>query len=155
LRDNDWIPGTVWLVLGLAVLWGSVRLKLGSLVNPGPGLMPFILGAGLTICSLFILIQTPLLKLRKKKGPRQSIWTDVDFKKIILVVGCLLGYTFMLEKVGFALTTFLILTILFKAVGSQKWPRVLIASISTVVISYLVFIVILKVELPAGFLGRF
>jgi putative tricarboxylic transport membrane protein len=155
LRDNDWIPGTVWLVLGLAVLWGSVRLKLGSLVNPGPGLMPCILGAGLTICSLFVLIQTHLLKLRKKKGPRQNIWTDVDFKKVLLVVGCLLGYTFMLEKVGFALTTFLILTILFKAVGSQKWSRVLIASISTVVISYLLFIVILKVELPAGFLGRF
>jgi putative tricarboxylic transport membrane protein len=155
LKDNDWIPGTVWLVLGLAVLWGSVRLKLGSLVNPGPGLMPFILGAGLTICSLFVLIQTHLFKLRKRKGPRESIWTDVDFKKVLLVVGCLLGYTFLLEKAGFALTTFLILTILFEAVGSQKWPRVLIASISTVVISYFVFIVILKVELPAGFLGRF
>jgi hypothetical protein len=61
----------------------------------------------------------------------------------------------MLEHVGFALTTFLILTILFKAVGSQKWSYSLIASVSTVVVSYLVFIVILKVELPAGFLGRF
>lgn len=155
MRDNDWIPGTVWLVLGMAVVWGSLRLKLGSLVSPGPGLMPFIFGISLTICSLFVLIQTVLLKLKKSKEPRQGIWTDVDFKKVILVVGCLLGYTFMLETVGFALTTFLILTILFKAVGSQKWSHALIASVPTVVVSYLVFIVILKVELPAGFLGRF
>ena len=155
MKDNDWMPGIVWLVLGLAVIWGSLRLKLGGFVSPGPGLMPFILGIGLTLCSLFVLIQTMRLRLGKRKGPAQGIWMDVDIKKVILVVGCLLGYTFMLEHVGFALTTFLILTILFRAVGSQKWSYSLIASISTVVISYVVFIVILKVELPAGFLGRF
>lgn len=155
MKDNDWMPGMVWMLLGLAVIWGSLRLKLGGFVAPGPGLMPFILGIGLTACSLFILIKTALPGSGKRKGPEQSIWMGVDFEKVILVVGCLLGYTFILKYVGFTLTTFLILTILFKAVGSQKWSYSLIASVSTAVVSYLVFIVILKVELPAGFLGRF
>jgi hypothetical protein len=39
-------------------------------------------------------------------------------------------------------------------VGSQKWTSVLITSIFAVIVSYVVFIVILNVELPPGFLGR-
>ena len=144
----------VWMLLGLGVSFRSLNLKLGSFVSPGPGLMPFFLGVGLIICSLLVLGKSLLLILRKRKGPQQSIWADVNLKKVITVVACLLGYSLILERAGFALATFLILTILFKTVGSQKWTSVLIASIFTVAISYVVFIVILKVEMPPGFLGR-
>jgi putative tricarboxylic transport membrane protein len=144
----------VWMLLGLAVSFGSLKLKLGSLLSPGPGLMPFILGVALTFCSLFVLGKSLLLILRKREGQRQSIWINVDFEKVVIVVICLLGYTLILERAGFVLATFLILTVLFKTVGSQKWTSVLIASICTVLVCYLVFIAFLKVELPPGFLGR-
>ena len=154
LKQNDWIPGTVWMLLGLGVSFRSLNLKLGSFASPGPGLMPFLLGVGLIICSLFVLGKSLLLTLGKRKGQQQSIWADVDLKKVMVVVACLLGYSLILERAGFALASFLILTILFKTVGSQKWTSVLIASIFAVIVSYVVFIVVLKVELPPGFLGR-
>jgi putative tricarboxylic transport membrane protein len=154
LRQNDWIPGIIWLFLGLGVTFGSLKLKLGSLVSPGPGLMPFILGVVLILCSLLVLSKSLLLILRKNEGQSQSIWVNIDLKKVITVVACLLGYTLILEKVGFLLTTFLILTILFKTVGSQRWISVLIASIFTVLACYFVFILFLKVELPPGIWGR-
>lgn len=154
LKENDWIPGMVWMLLGLGVSFRSLNLKLGSFVSPGAGLMPFLLGVGLIICSLIVLSRSLLLILRKRKRQQPSIWADVNLKKVIMVVASLLGYSLILERVGFALSSFLILTILFKTVGSQKWTSVLITSIFAVIVSYVVFIVILNVELPPGFLGR-
>ena len=154
MKENDWIPGLVWMLLGLGVSFRSLHLKLGSFASPGPGLMPFLLGVALISCSLFVLSKSLLLTLGKRKGKQQSIWADVNLKKVMIVVACLLGYSLILERVGFALASFFILTILFKTVGSQKWTSVLIASIFAVVMSYVLFIVILNVELPPGFLGR-
>jgi len=46
----------------------------------------------------------------------------------------------------------LFLLILFKSIESQKWSLVLILSLVTVIVTYLLFGVILKVELPPGFI---
>jgi putative tricarboxylic transport membrane protein len=154
LKKNDLIPAIIWIILGIAVAIGSYRLKLGNLANPGPGLMPFLLGIALLVCSFPVLIHSFLKMMRKTEQEEKIIWSEIDFKKLVIVLTSLIGYAVILEKIGFVTTTFLLLSILFKTVDSQKWFSVLIASILTVIITYFLFVVILKVELPSGFLGR-
>jgi putative tricarboxylic transport membrane protein len=154
LKKNDLIPAIIWIILGIAVAIGSYRLKLGNLANPGPGLMPFLLGIALLVCSFPVLIHSFLKMMRKTEQKEKIIWSEIDFKKLVIVLTSLIGYAVILEKIGFVTTTFLLLSILFKTVDSQKWFSVLIASILTVIITYFLFVVILKVELPSGFLGR-
>lgn len=154
MKKNDLIPAIIWIILGIAVAIGSYRLKLGNLANPGPGLMPFLLGIALLVCSFPVLIHSFLKMMRKTEQEEKIIWSEIDFKKLVIVLTSLIGYAVILEKIGFVTTTFLLLSILFKTVDSQKWFSVLIASILTVIITYFLFVVILKVELPSGFLGR-
>ncbi len=154
MKKNDLIPAIIWIILGIAVAIGSYRLKLGNLANPGPGLMPFLLGIALLVCSFPVLIHSFLKMMRKTEQKEKIIWSEIDFKKLVIVLTSLIGYAVILEKIGFVTTTFLLLSILFKTVDSQKWFSVLIASILTVIITYFLFVVILKVELPSGFLGR-
>jgi putative tricarboxylic transport membrane protein len=150
LKKIDLIPAIIWMGLGIAVTVGAYRLKLGNPGNPGPGLMPFLLGILLSICSLPILIRSFLVIMRNAKQEEEGIWSGVEFKRLIFVVVSLLVYIILLQKIGFVLTTFLFLLILFKNIDSQKWHWALIASALTVFISFFLFIVLLKVEMPSG-----
>jgi putative tricarboxylic transport membrane protein len=154
LRRNDLVPGMIWMALGISVSIYSSRLRLGTLGGPGPGLMPFLLGLSLCICSVLVITRSLVLTIREKGMRGEGVWSQVDLKKIILVISSLLGYAFILEKIGFVITTIVILFILFRTVGSQKWHYVLVSSLLTVFVTYLVFVIILKVELPHGILGR-
>ena len=149
MRKHDLITALIWMGLGITVAVSSYRLRIGELRNPGPGLMPFLLGISLSLCSLPIFIRA----LRVRDGQRdENIWSGVAFKKLVLVAASLLGYTLILEKVGFAVSTFFLLLLLFKAIGSRKWSLSLMVSVLTVVVAYFVFVVLLKVELPLGLL---
>ncbi len=150
MKKIDMIPAMFWMGLGIAVAVSSYRLRLGTLENPGPGLAPFLLGIMLSLCSLPILVRSFLVMMKNEKGGDESIWSGIQFKKLIIVVASLLGYWMFLEKIGFILTTFLLLLILFKTMDSQKWRAVLVASILTVLVVFIVFVVVLRVELPSG-----
>ena len=153
MKKNDIYPAAIWLGLGIAVTITSYHFRLGSLVSPGPGLMPFLLGIILSICSVPILIRSFLLFEKTEKDKDKGIWLGVQFKKLFLVVGSLIGYIAFFEKIGFVLATFILLLVLFKIVDSQKWRWALIASSLTVLITYFLFVVFLKVELPSGFMA--
>jgi putative tricarboxylic transport membrane protein len=88
--------------------------------------------------------------MRNQKPEGESIWSGIQFRKLIIVVASLLGYWLFLEKIGFILTTFLLLLILFKTVDAQRWRSVFTASVLTVVAIYIIFVIVLRVELPSG-----
>ncbi|MFX0202202.1 MAG: tripartite tricarboxylate transporter TctB family protein [Candidatus Hodarchaeota archaeon] len=150
MKKNDLIPGMIWMGLGIAVAVISYKLKLGTMDTPGPGLMPFLLGIILSICSLPILIRSFLVIKRNENLSGENIWAGVEFKRLILVLASVLGYIMLLEKIGFELTAFLLLLILFKITDSQKWRWALISSFITILLTFFLFVVFLKVELPSG-----
>ena len=150
MKKIDLIPAIFWMVLGIVVVAGSYRLRLGTLSDPGPGLMPFILGIMLSLSSVPIFVRSIFVIVRNQGHEDESIWSGIEFKRLIIVVISLVSYWMFLEKVGFVVMTFILLLILFKTVDSQKWHKVLIASILTVFFVFLFFVVILKVDLPSG-----
>ena len=153
-KKSDFLPSIFWMGVSIAVLVKSYYLQLGTFGYPGPGMMPFLLGIGLFVCSGFILIKTIHLIIRKKCAVEGSVWTNTDIKKVSYVVSTLIGYGLILETLGFIITTFIMLTILFKVVEDQKWSLVLFKAILTVSVTYILFDVLLDVELPHGILGR-
>jgi len=150
MKKNDLIPAMIWVALGIAVAVGSYKLQLGTLRNPGPGLMPFLLGIILLLCSLPILVRSLMvIKIKAKQGDG-GIWSGVQFKRLILVLASLVGYGMIIEEVGFIVSTFFLLFVLFKIIGSRKWLFALITSVIVVLLSYLLFVVVLDIELPSG-----
>ena len=138
MKKYDIIPIIFWIGLSIFVMVLSIRLDLGKFHNPGPGLMPFILGILLLIVSFYLLIMS-LFKIGGKKETSKREPTQIDFVKIGLVLFSLFVYTLLLEKVGYLITTFLLLIILFRSAGSKRWRSVLIASTLAVFLTYFVF----------------
>ncbi len=75
-----------------------------------------------------------------------------SWKKIIYVLGVLLVYAFFFSILGYLLSTFLFL-LLLKPVIEKKWSFVLAGALLVTLVSYFVFDVLLKAQLPRGIWG--
>jgi putative tricarboxylic transport membrane protein len=143
----------IWIIIGLAVMVVSYQMSLGTLHTPGPGLLPFLLGSLLIVVSLPILIGSLLLFRKTVPESRAAeIWAGVEFKNVLIIIISLVAYALLLEKLGFILTAFLFLFVLFATFDFQRWLFALGVSSVTIFITYLLFNVVLRVELPSGLL---
>jgi hypothetical protein len=141
------VTNLIWLVLSIAICVESWRLNIGGFRHPGPSFLLFFAGALLGILALISLIQS--MKMRVLEGP--GVWAGVNFLKLVLLMGTLFVYSILLSKLGFLLDTFLLL--LFRVVQPYRWRKVFFASILTIALVYVFFVILLECRLPEGFLG--
>ena len=155
MKKSDLIPATIWMVLGLSVMIVSYRMALGTLYSPGPGLMPFLLGFILILVSVPIFVQSLIRNLRRAERAvvEKGIWTGIEAKNILLILISLIAYALLLEKVGFFIIASLFLFVLFKTFDAKKWYSTLAISLVTVTLIYVLFVMVLGVELPPGLMG--
>ena len=148
--------GLIWVLLGIVICVGSITLKLGDFHTPGAGFLPFFAGVLLGIFGLILMLSTLLSLTREKKSkedhkdPVKRPWRS--FLNPSLTVVILFGYILLLEPLGFLLTTFICLLLLFKLSEPRKWVTPVVLSGSTAILSYLVFSVWLQCQLPKGLL---
>jgi putative tricarboxylic transport membrane protein len=146
--------GLIWVILGMGMCIGSIKLKLGNFHTPGPGFMPFLSGVSLGIFGLILTFSTTFVRLANgKEAKNEKSLVNWDWKKFLnplLTSLILLLYILLLESLGFLLTTFICLLLLFKLSEPKKWLMPLILSVSTSILSYVLFSVWLQCQFPRG-----
>ncbi|MGH7824499.1 MAG: tripartite tricarboxylate transporter TctB family protein [Candidatus Binatia bacterium] len=144
---QDRIVSALFFIFALIVMRESVFLSLGEVRNPGPGLVPFVLG--LSIAALSILCF--LLPDREAEGWfRWDCWEGE--KTIFSIFGGFILYLLLLQVLGFFIDTFLLLVYLMKLAGEKGYKRNLAVSGLTVITLYVVFYKLLKIPFPLGML---
>lgn len=149
---------------GLALAAGIVyevmawRMPRGKLGYPGPGFFPVVIGAVLVVTAAACLIQALLItrpvgaaaEADEKAAPTAP---DRQGVRIWLLIGFLVLYAVTVQPLGFpiALTVFLVAAIW--VFGYKRWLPSLGIAVALTVISYLTFVVWLKVPLPLGILA--
>ena len=148
----DRASGLIWMVLGVALGIGSLRLGFGTFHKPGPGFMPFLTGCLLALLGLLLaFLSTPgFPKHPVETEDRVSLKSFLGKGAFSLVVSFV--YVLLLDPLGFVLATFLLIFSLLKIMGTRKWAAPLLISILTVVASYLIFEVWLRINFPKGIL---
>jgi len=144
------VDGSFWLFISVFVCVQATSYRIGTIQFPGPGFLPF--WAGILLGSLsIILIITNILK--KKEEKITNLWKGTEWGKICLVLLSLYIYSILLTKVGYLITTFGLMIILFGIKGKPKlWIQGL-SALLTVLMTYVIFYFGLKVLLPKGVLG--
>ena len=107
-----------WIALGLFVVIYSYTLGLGKLIDPGPGLLPFLLGLIFLILSSVRLVTVIQSREAEEAGEGKK---KTEYWRIILIVVALLIWAFVLESLGFLIATFILMTLLYRAAGFTKW----------------------------------
>jgi putative tricarboxylic transport membrane protein len=149
MRTHDLVSSIIFFSTGLFILLYAPRFDLGRVSEPGPGFMPFL--AGLIIC-MFALI-TFLSAFFDKSGGTERIWVGIKVRRIILTLSMLISYSLLLEAVGFIICTFFLILILVRYAGSQPWLKSFFAGGLSSLLSYLLFEMWLKAQLPKGIFG--
>jgi putative tricarboxylic transport membrane protein len=146
MRTPDRWSGFFGLAFSILVCIEAYRLDIGSYRNPGSGFFPFWVGIVLGILSFLFLIQ----KFLKREKKEEMAFQKVDWRKILLVIASLYVYALVLEKIGFILSTFLLVAVLLKFVDNKKWYILIFVGGSSALACYLVFELWLQSHLPKG-----
>ena len=155
MRKYDLISGLAWLTVGVVFCKGSVGMGLGELGEPGPGFFPFLM----SVCLIFFSSIHFISSLLQKKGQlnfgeSKRFWPESDgMKKILFTITSLFTFVFAMNYMGFVVITFLFMFVLLRFIESQKWRTVFLIACLTTVLSYAIFQLWLKADLPRGFLG--
>jgi putative tricarboxylic transport membrane protein len=146
----DHITSLVWTGVGVGIVFSSLQMKLGTLRAPGPGFIFMLTGIIIVVLSLPVFFKALWLQREKKGRKAGAFWANVDLRKLLLSVGSLFTYSFLLESLGYLITTFFFICFLLRFVERTRWPPALITSIGVAFISYAVFKLWLEIPLPTG-----
>lgn len=151
MKSGDIISSLFWVAIGAGVCYEGYDLELGTLHDPGSGFMFFWVGIIMMGLSLSILIRA--MREKTKAGEMKLVWSEVQWKKIVLVIIALFLYAYAFNTLGFIFCTTLILIFLFKAVEPQRWSVAILGAILSTLTAYLVFQLWLGSQLPKGLLN--
>jgi putative tricarboxylic transport membrane protein len=144
---TDRVCGLVTTSIAIFLYLSARDLPFGTVSAPDSGFFPKILSVLLAVLGLAMLLR-PTAGEHQHDGFTRRSWA------VPLGAVALLAYAALLTRVGFVLTTILILFFLMTAFGRLRWTVALAASASAVIICYLGFTE-LGVPLPQGILTIF
>jgi len=153
MKKLDRFSSLFWIGISVAVCIRSYYLGLGSFRNPGPGFLFFWGGVVLGGLSVVILFQSLRPGPGASKEEEGSVFQNVHWIKIVSVIFSIILYGLLLEKLGFLLSTVLLIVFLLRSIEAKKWYVVLLVSITSAFFSYVLFELLLQSRLPTGFLG--
>ncbi len=151
MKAYDRFSSILFLILAFIVIWQSAIIPMGRISKPGPGFLPFWVGIILALLSAVLWVESGSNK--SPSGKIQFLSGEGRWQDVLWTAGFLLGFTFLVDILGFVITTLLFLFFIFRFVGKQKWWIVFTGTILVTLSIYVIFKVCLQVQLPAGLLA--
>ncbi len=141
----------VWLAFAILICTESLRrLSVGTFRDPGAGFLPVVSGIVLGTLALIHFVHS---SLRKTNATQESVIVPERWMALLIVYLSLVVYVFLLEPLGFLIATFLLLVILFRMAESRPWIVIIGLGALTSLVTFLIFDVFLKCQLPKGILS--
>jgi cytochrome c oxidase subunit IV len=149
------------LILAVGLVYEGMALYMprGSLSYPGPGFFPLMIGVFLIVTALGCLLQEVL---PRKRGAGPAVFPlpnqdsaaprDRNVKKTFQLMVLMIGYTLALKPLGFLISICTFLVVAIRIFGYRRWFPTLAMAAVIAGISYVSFVLWLKVPLPLGIL---
>jgi hypothetical protein len=143
--------GIIWILAGGVICVLSWQIGLGSFQEPGAGFVAFAAGISLVGIGLIMILSKALAggPANKDPGAHRPPLAVRKFRLVYTVL-VLAGYGLVLQTLGYIATTFLAMFGLFFDRGTNRFLPSVLASLLTVVLTYLIFGAWLRVQLPRG-----
>jgi hypothetical protein len=150
MKCREWISGFFWLAVGVFLTVWSSGYRIGTIIKPGPGFFPLGVGALLILFSLFLLI-----KEARRRSPETGLppFAPGGWKKVAGTIFILVASVVVFDRLGFLITFFLLVVSTMRWAGAQTWKRTLATALFSSLGIYLVFVLMLKQQLPRGPFG--
>jgi len=137
----------LFFIFGAIVMSDSLRLGSGwGSDGPKPGYFPFYIG--LFICIASVINFAMALRLR---GEKNKAFVQVGQLKMVLTVLIPTAiYAFLVTWIGIYVSSVLFIGFFMRWLGRYAWWKVVLVSVITVAVFFVVFEMWFKVPLPKG-----
>ncbi len=154
MRRAELIMAVVMALFSAYLMWKSAELPVGWIPRSGPGggAFPFWLGAGMLVCCLWIIVRW----VRRTSPPSRSTEPYMDSRSLQLFLigaGSLTAMIGLIHLVGVYVSVPLYLIFYLRWVGHHPWPLTGSVGAITPVVTFFLFEIGLKIELPKGYAG--
>jgi putative tricarboxylic transport membrane protein len=148
-RSADIAVGCILAFLGLVILYASTLISVRGAHRLSPRTLPYIVGYLIFFCGIGLAVKS----WRFRGKDIKLNWPDREGIMIILVnLISLAFYIILMNPLGLPLSTFLYVTFSIWYLKRSKWVTAIVIGLIFGVVSYYVFIRLLTLSFPAGFL---
>ena len=146
LNNSELWGGLIGLALGIFVIWSGIKLKLGSINDPGSGYVLFYTGILMCLFALTIIVAAVT-----EGGPSfGSRWEGARWTKPLTIIACLIAFSFALEPLGFLLSAIPLMLLLLRAVDPVRWTLAIPLAVLAPLGVWWVLKRALLIQLPSG-----
>ena len=143
-----------WVLLGLTISFWSATFPFGGLKDPGPAFLPLGCGLILILLGSIMIFQEKTRHADLSTKPFERLLPHgAAGKRVGFAMGSMLLSIILLTPLGFVLTVFFLILFLMRTIHPQKWRVAIFYAFVSAVGSFIVFKVLLRTQLPGGFLG--
>jgi putative tricarboxylic transport membrane protein len=152
MKGRDLFSSLFWIAVATLFCVAAIKYGLFRAGTPGPGLLPFVAGTSLIILSILAL-GASFFSQEKRSEEKKTFFPYPDSSRKVIYSACaLFAYPLLLYPVGYLITTFLFMLFLLAVIARQRIQTAITAATFTTAFFYVVFITLLGVRLPKGFL---
>ena len=149
--QKDFFSGLMFMGIGGAFAWGATAYSLGTGARMGPGYFPMLLGVMMAILGAVITFNS--LVIERAGGDKIGKWAYKPLVFIIaanLIFGVCLGGlpSIKLPAMGMIVGIYALTFIASMAEAGWKYKQTFILATVLAVISYVAFVLILKLQFP-------
>jgi hypothetical protein len=149
--QKDFFSGLMFMAAGIAFAWGATNYTIGEGARMGPGYFPLMLGILLAAVGLFVVFEALVVETEDGEPIGKFAW-----KPLLFIIGsnvvfgiCLGGIPKLgIPALGLIVGIYALTFIASMAGDEHKTKEVLVLATVLAIMSYLAFIVLLKLQFP-------
>ena len=145
LTTDRW-AGIVLVALAIFVLWESRNIPFGTVMEPGPGVVPALLAVILLVCSFAVIAGGAA-------ASRVEALDWSEWRHAAAILGTCAFMALALERLGYRITMILALLGLLRLVERKGWLPAAAFAVAFSLGSHFLFNTLLRVPMPLGPFG--
>jgi len=150
MKTLDQTSSLFWLLVSISVFAESIRIGVGTVQNPGMGFMTFGASGILGVLSLVLFFQA---SLPKEDVPHKPLFAGRMWRRVLFVLLALTIYARVMPILGYLISTFLLMSLLFWILERKRIGFVLLYALLATLFTHLVFSKWLNCQFPHGLFG--
>ena len=146
LGNSELWGGLIGLGLGVFVIRHGLKMKLGTVHEPGSGFVPFYVGILMCLFAASIIVAS-----LTEGGPTlASRWENVRWTKPLILIACLTAFAFSLDTFGFLLSAIPLMVLLLRLIDPVRWSLTIPIALLAPLGMWWVLKRLLLIQLPSG-----
>lgn len=145
MKKIDRITGILLIVFALFAYYGSYSFPELGVTDTGPAFFPRLVAIGIIGLSIILIVKSFI------KTEDEKVKFD-GYKKVLLSVGIMIVYLIGFLKIGFFTSSVFSLILIMYVMGMRKKTTILLVTILSTGVIYLIFYYLFNVPLPKGIL---